>query len=171
MCGCECCIYANIMNSSVLTWIYSHLKHLKYRSHNAKNRRYGWLSNCLFETYKNAERPHVCHIYNSAADMAMATMCTCPSQHHALPHCKFVLSCCDKFPGISIPHQGTNTEAKNTCSTIYFHVYRNVSRCTVHGLRPYEEWTICSMCSTYLSSVTPVKVYTRKELVLLETLI
>ena len=62
----------------------------------------------------------------------MAKMCPYPSQHHGLPHCKYVLLCCDKCPGISKTHQDTNKDAKNACTTICFHVYRNVSHCTVN---------------------------------------
>ena len=84
-------------------------------------------------------------------------MCPCTAQHHGLPHWKCVLLCCDKCLGISIPHQEKNTYATNTCSTIRFNVYCNVSRCTVHGILPYEEQTICSTCSTDLISVTTEK--------------
>ena len=89
------------MNSSLLTWCDIHLNHLKDRTHNAKKRS-GELSSRLFETYKNSVRPHGCHIYNSAADMAMSTMCPCPSKHHGPPQWKFLLRCCERFPSISM---------------------------------------------------------------------
>ena len=38
MCGCECCICAKLMHSSLLTRRDRRLKHLKDRSHNAQNR-------------------------------------------------------------------------------------------------------------------------------------
>ena len=75
------------------------------------------------------------------------------------------------MPGTSIPHQETNTYATNTCSTMRFHYYLNASRYNVHGIHPYEEQTTCSICSTDLSYATHGKLYTQKELVLLETLI
>ena len=99
----------------------------------------------------------------------MATMCPYHSQHHGLPYCKGVLRCCDKYPGNRITHKKKNTDAKNTSSAINFHVYNNVSRCNVNGICPCEEQTICSMCYTDISYVTTGKVYTRKELVLIET--
>ena len=97
----------------------------------------------------------------------MAKMCTFPSQHRGIPHWKCALLCCDKCPGIIIPCQETNKDATNTCSSISFFVYRNLSCCAVHGIRPYEELTIFSMCYTDISSVTPGKVYTINDLVLL----
>ena len=77
-------------------------------------------------------------MYNYTAEIDMATMCPCSSKHHGLPQWKCVFLYCEKFPGISIPHQETNTDATNMCLTIRFHVYPNVSCCTVHGIHPYE---------------------------------
>ena len=77
MCGCKCCISANSMQSSLLTWNTCHTKHLKNRGQNSQNRRSDKLSSHIFQTYKNAVRPHGCHIYNYAADMDMAKMCPC----------------------------------------------------------------------------------------------
>ena len=76
-----------------------------------------------------------------------------------------------KCPGFSIPCQDINIDATNTCSTIRFHIYRYVSFFTDNDICPCKERKICSMCSTGISSVTPWKVCTQKELVLLETLI
>ena len=41
MCGCECSIYAKIMNESLLSWSDRYLKKLKDLSKNAQNRRSG----------------------------------------------------------------------------------------------------------------------------------
>ena len=94
--------------------------------------------------------------------MAMATMRTCSSQNHGLPQWKYLLLYCDKLPSISMTCQETNKDSTNTCSTIRFCVYRNKSFFTVHGICLYEERTLCYICSTDLSSVTPRKLYTQK---------
>ena len=80
-------------------------------------------------------------------------MSPCISQHNGLTHSKYVLCCFEE----------TNIYATNTCSTIIFHDYQNVSRCTVHGIHPYQEQTIYSMCYTNISSVTPGRVYTEQD--------
>ena len=92
MCSCGCFISAKIIHFSLLTWSDCHLKHLKDRSHNSKNRRSGEISSCIFETYNISVRPHACHIYNTAADVTMPTMCPCTSKRHRLRHCKCVFS-------------------------------------------------------------------------------
>ena len=86
MFSCECFISYKSMNSSLLTWHNCCLKHLKDRSQNAQNRRSGEIPSCTSATYKNAVRPHGCHIYNNAEDMAMETMCPCTYKHHKIPH-------------------------------------------------------------------------------------
>ena len=86
MCGCECCISAKIMHSSLLTWSNRCLKHLKDRSPNAQNRRSGEIYSRVFETYNNTVRPHGFHIYSTAVDMAMAKMCPCTYKNHGLSH-------------------------------------------------------------------------------------
>ena len=52
MCGCECCISAKSMHSSLLTWRDRHLKDLKDRSNNEQNRRSGELSICILKSIR-----------------------------------------------------------------------------------------------------------------------
>ena len=84
---------------------------------------------------------------------------------------KCALLCCDKCPIIIIISQEANKYTTNTCPTIRFHVYLNVSCCTLHGRRPYKQRTKRSMCSTVPRSDMSENVYTRKQMVLLETTI
>ena len=99
------------------------------------------------------------------------TMCPCTPTHHGIPHWKGVLHCHDKFPSIVIPTQEANKDTTNTCQTISFNVYKNVPYCTMYGRFPYQELKVCYMCSTMHSTEMTEKLYTRKDLVLLETLI
>ena len=169
MCSYECCISSKSIYSSLLTWRDNFLKHLKYRSHNAQKRRSGKISSRIFETFKNAVQPHGCHIQDNAADMAMATMCTCTYKNHGIPHRKCVFRFCDKCPSIALPSQEANKDTTNTYPTVIFNVYCNVSRCNAHDWRPYYEQTTCWLCSTVTSSERTSKLYTQRGLVLIET--
>ena len=82
--GCGYYISTKSMHFYLLTWRDRRLKKLKYRSNNAQNRRYGKISSRIFETYKNVVRPNGFHIKNTAADMAITTMCHCTSKHNGL---------------------------------------------------------------------------------------
>ena len=77
----------------------------KDQGHTAKNRKYGEIASCIFESHNNAVRLHGCHIHNIESDMETATMYNFTFAHHALTHWKFGLHCCDKFPDIVIPSQ------------------------------------------------------------------
>ena len=136
--GWKCYIYSKIIHFYLLTWRDWHMKQPKDQSHNAQNRGSGEISICIFETYKNAGRPHGCHRYNTDTGMAMSTLCSCYSTHHVPPNWKCVLHCCNKSPIIVIPSQEKNKDTTNMFPTIRFHVYRNVSSCTVYDRYPYK---------------------------------
>ena len=138
MCGYKCCISATSMHYHLLTWRDLHLKHLKYIIHNTQNRRSGEVPSRILETYKNYVWTHGCHIYNTTAVMEMSTMCPCNAKHHGTPHWKYVLHCCDKCPNIVLPIQETKEDTTKTCLTIIFHVYCNISRCTVNVQHPHR---------------------------------
>ena len=95
MCGCECCIYAKSIHSSLLSWRDRYLKKLKYKIQNDQSRRSGEKARHIYETFKNIVMPHGCHIYSKASDMENDKMCTYPQSDHALPHWKCALWCCD----------------------------------------------------------------------------
>ena len=50
MCGCECCISAKSIHSSLLSWCDRYFKKLKDISQNDQNRRSGGKSNRVYET-------------------------------------------------------------------------------------------------------------------------
>ena len=103
MCGCECCISAKGIHSSLISWRDWYLKKLKDQSQNDQNRRSGEKSNCIYETYKNTVMPHGRHIYAKASDMAKAKICEYPQSDHTLPHWKCVMQCCSKCPSVNLP--------------------------------------------------------------------
>ena len=80
--------------------------------------------------------PYRGHIYAKASNMAKATMCAYPQSDHALPHWKFVLWCCAKFPCINLPDQETDKKYEETTPSIRFHIYHIIGRCTAHGIIP-----------------------------------
>ena len=148
MCSFECCISAKSVHSYLLTYSNRFLKQIKARSHNGQNIMSGEISSRIFETYMNAIRPCGYHIYNTSSEMTMVTMFSCDSKHNGLPNWKCVLHCCDKCPSIFQPIKEANKNTTQAYSTTSFHVYRNVSHCTVHGQLPYNEQITCSMCFT-----------------------
>ena len=74
-------------------------------SQNEQKRRPAEKANHPLETYKNSVIPHGRHIYVTAADTAMATMCAYTPYQHALKHWICVLRCCSNYPNIDLPYQ------------------------------------------------------------------
>ena len=63
MCGCECCIYAKSIHSSLTSWRHRYLKKLKEKNQNSQIRSSGEKAHNIYETYKNTLIPHGHHIY------------------------------------------------------------------------------------------------------------
>ena len=63
MCGCDCCIYAKSIHSSLIYWSDMYLKKLKDKIQNSQIRRSDEKSHHIYETYKNTVTPHGRHIY------------------------------------------------------------------------------------------------------------
>ena len=76
--------------------------------------------------------PHGKHSHQSESDMNMATMCDYPTPQHELPHWNCVLRFCDNCPRIDIPSQELDKRPSNKRTTITFHVYQLIERCTLH---------------------------------------
>ena len=105
MCGCECCISAKSIHSSLLSWRDRYLEKLKDKIQNAQSRRSGEKEHSIYETYKNTVIPHGRHIDAKASDTENATMCTYPQYDHSLPNWKCILWCCAECPCINLPDQ------------------------------------------------------------------
>ena len=104
---------------------------------------------------KNCVMPHGHHSYQTAYDMAMATIFKYPQYRHELPHWKYVLRCCANYPSIYLPSQESYMHHSNTSHTIHFRVYHLIAHCKVHGRWPLDEKKMCRLCLHYPASVTP----------------
>ena len=98
-------------------------------------------------------------------------MCAYPQYDHALPHWKCVLRCCDDCTCINLPNKETGNQYSDTTSSIIFHIYHIIGRCTAHGIITLKNKKICYMYKQESSSDGPTKIYTRKEIVMVETTI
>ena len=127
------------------------------------------MDNRSFDAYKKSVMTHGHHSCQKAYSMAMDTICAYPPSQHEFPHWKYVLRCCDNFPRIDITIQESDKHHSNKCIMIHSHVYHLTSWCSVLGIFPLSEKEICSLCLCDTDSMPPVKLYTRKYLVMIET--
>ena len=115
--------------------------------------------------------PHKRHVYVKASDVANATMCPYPQSDHALPHWKCVFSFCAECSCINLPDQETTKKHEETAPYIRFHIYHIIGCCTTHIKTPLRDKKICYMCKQESSTDKSTKIYTGKELVMMETTI
>ena len=83
--------------------------------------------------------PHGRHIYAKAYYMAKEKMCAYSQSNNVLPHWKYVLRCCSRFPRITIPDQETDDQYPDTSPSIRFHIYHLIARCKKHGRLPLTD--------------------------------
>ena len=171
MCGCECCIFAKIIKSSLLSLRDLYFKKLKDLIQNDQNRRSGGKANRIYETYKNTVMPHGHHIYAKEYDMSNPKICAYSQSNHALPNCKCVLRCCAKCPSINITDQETDDQYPDTSPSIRFHIYHLIAHCKKHGRLPLTGKNICLKFQQYTASGQSTKMYTIEQLVMMETTI
>ena len=115
--------------------------------------------------------PNGHHIYTKAYYIAKAKMCTYSQSDHALPHWKCVLRCCAKCTSINIHDQETDYQYPNTSPSIRFHLNHLIASCTKHVRLPLTDNKSClKFQQDYASGKSP-KIYTRKDVVIMETTI
>ena len=137
MCGCEVCITANSMHSSLLAWRKRIITKLQNSANNAANRRSGRQMQTRFESYRDQVMIEGEHKYPKAKQAAYAMLCPFPNTEHDLPHWKCVLGCCNNCPGLVIPTE--EVHHRQDLPLISFHCYKSVTRCSVHGQCPFTE--------------------------------
>ena len=101
----------------------------------------------------------------------MATTYAYPPSQHSFPHCKCVLRCCANLPRIDLPGQESDRHNSNTNPSICFHIYQLIAHCKFRGRRPQDENKTFHLCLQDMATVSPEKLYTIKELVMIETAI
>ena len=134
------------IHSSLISWRDWYFKTLQDQIQNAQNRITGVKSNCIYITYKNTVMPYGCHIYAKLSDMENATMCAYPQSDNELPHWKCVMRCCAKYPSINIHEQEIDDQYFNTITSISFHIYHLIARCSTRGRLPLNDEKSCCKC-------------------------
>ena len=127
--------------------------------------------NHIYDTYKNTVMSYGFHIYAKAYGMAKVTMCAYSQSDHLLLQQKCVLRCCDQCPSINIPIQEKDDNYPNPSSSTSFHICQLIARCTKHVRLLVNDKKICRECQQDTASGKSTKLYTRKELFMIETTI
>ena len=112
---------------------------------------------------------HGKHVFHTASDMAMATMCEYLSSIYALPHWKCVLCYCAQCPQINIPSTESYQHNSNVIPIMQLHCYQHIARCNVRVRRPFNEKKQFQLCEAYAYSIVTEKLYTIKYIFMMES--
>ena len=113
--------------------------------------------------------PHGKHMFQTASYMSMATMCAYQSSKYTLSYYKWVLCCCAKCPQIDRLSKESDQYNSNVIPTISFFVYKHIAHCTIHDRYLFRKINPFNCVSFSIDSIENSKVYTRKELVVMES--
>ena len=114
---------------------------------------------------------HEFHIYATASDMTMDTICAYPPYQNPFPHWKCVLRCFSNCACIDLPVQELDRHHSNIYPSISFHIHHLIAQCIMHVRRPLDEKNIFRLCLQYPASMPPSKIYTIKYIFMMETYI
>ena len=81
------------------------------------------------------------------------------------------MRCFSKYPSINITDQETDDNYPNPSPSIRFHIYHLIALCTKDGRLPLTDKKFFHKCQHDTASGQSTKIYTRKELVRMETTI
>ena len=81
------------------------------------------------------------------------------------------MRCCAKFLSVNFPDQEIDYQHSDTSPSIRFHICHMIARCTTHARLLLNDKEICRKCKQDSASEKSTKIYTRKELVMMETTI
>ena len=113
--------------------------------------------------------PYRRRIYAKAYDMTKSTMCAYSQSDYVLPHWKCLLRCYAKRPSINIPDQEIDDKHPNPSPSILFRIYHLIAHCTKHVSLPLSDNKIFRECQQDIASGQSKYIYTRKDLVMMET--
>ena len=96
-------------------------------------------------------------------------MCAYEQPDYALPHWKHVFQCCAKCTSINLPDKETDYQCFNMSASIFLPIYHIIACFTTYVRHLLNDRKICRKCKQDSVSEQPTKIYTRKELVIMET--
>ena len=81
------------------------------------------------------------------------------------------MRCCAQCTSINIPDKEKYDKNPNPSPSIRFHIYHLIACCTKHDRLLLTDRKSCRKCQHDTASVQSTNIYTRKELVIMETTI
>ena len=133
-----------------------------------------YASTILLKIPKNNYIEHKKHIFLNDSqihlrycDAASSYHCIYPIIGSKIPKWDCILKCCSDFPMINDPFLESSEQLDRlfpvSLHKIKFHIFQNLSKCSINGLRPFKYNNICELCDIipdkYKKSIIMLKKY------------
>ena len=100
--------------------------------------------------YKNQIFPNNSHIHLRACDAASSYHCTYPITGSNIPKWDCILNCCSDCTRMNAPHLESSEKIDllftASLHKIRFHLFQNISKRPINGLRQFKHKQICELC-------------------------
>ena len=166
LCACEICVSAETLQSSLNYWRLKNIKRLDYMVSNRLRCRGGVSFQKDVSAYKEEILVDGSLIHKKASQAAFDTFCSFSNNPLKLPRWHCVLQCCNQCPPLVYPSEEKKSDPN--VPKIKFHIYKNISKCNIHGDIPILNDESCKQCELFSSESPKGKIYSKKELVLCE---
>ena len=86
-----------------------------------------------------------------------------------------ILNCCSDCPMMNVPFLESSEQLNRffpeSLDKIKFHIFQNISKCLIHGLRPFKYNNMCELCDIITYKYKKGRIMVRKCFVLHEEVI
>ena len=128
-----------------------------------------------FIEYKNQKFLDNSHINLRSRDAASSYHCLFPITGSKIPKWDCILNCFYDCPSINAPDFESSEQHDRLFTTslykIKLHIFKNTSKCPMHGLRPLKYKNMCELCDTIQDKEKRRKIIAKKYSVINEEVI
>ena len=107
-----------------------------------------------FIKYNNKTFPNNLHIHLRACDAVSSYKCTHPITESNIPKWDHILNCCSVCLSMNAPYLESSEQLDRFfpgyLHIIKFHIFQNISKCSIHGLTPFKYNNTCEICDNIL---------------------
>ena len=174
-CECKTCISAMLLQSDINKWIISQLSKLDKLYVNSESTRLLERSKNYFIEYKKQIFPNDSHIHLRACDDESSYHCSSQITGSNIPKLDCILNCCSRFPMMNAPFlessEQPNSFLPESLQKIEFRIFQNISKCSLHGLRPFKHKNICDLCDIISDKDKKVRIMVKNYFVIRDEVI
>ena len=165
-CVFETCISSMLLYSDINKWSLSQFAKLDKLYNNSASTRLLQRSNNYFIEYSNKIFSNNSYIHLRACNSASSYNFPFPITGSNIPKWDCILNCCSDFPSMNASYLEPSEQMHGffpaSFHKIEFHIFKNISKCSIHGLRPFKYKNTCELCDNILDKYKRGRIMVKK---------